>query len=56
MEYKEITGECRGATKAEGSREDGSDRSSRPGLLPQYSNSQSPVKAETEPNSGRNSC
>ena len=38
MEYKERTGECQGAIKAEGARGDGGNRSSWPGLLPQYSN------------------
>ena len=39
MVCKERTGECRGVIEAEGSRGDGGDRSSWPGLLPQYSNS-----------------
>ena len=55
MECKKRTGECLGAIKAEGSRGDGGDRSNWPGLLPQYSNSQSQREAETEPNSRRGS-
>ena len=39
MECKERTEECRGAIKAEGSRGDGGDWLSWPGLLSQYSNS-----------------
>ena len=53
MECKERTGECRGAIKTENSREDSGDRSSWPGLLPQYSNSQSQGEAETGPKLGR---
>ena len=52
MEGKDITGEGRGAIKAEGPR-GGGNRPSWPGLLPLYPNSQSEGEAETESNPSR---